>query len=180
MSLELVKNESQPQSSLEGSELAELHPQGKSVTLRNGREIVVRPYKFLEFFTALQFIDGLSSAIEGDDLNLIKAFSQHSQEVLGLIKLATKLSDQELGTLETDEGFDLALATYQVNQDFFVQKMAPKFQALADKFQISTSSPGSAVVAETTTETAPQPQPQQSEDILEITDATPSEPAGSE
>ena len=129
-------NESEKASSAV-EELKIITPLGEVVKLSDGREITVKPYKFLQFIEAISALTLLMSGMVGDELDMIRAFSNNGNEVVSLIGLAIGEKRDFFADLESEDGLNLAMATYRVNEPFFVQKLIPVLK----QFQVSTTLP---------------------------------------
>jgi hypothetical protein len=109
--------------------------QGQGVVIRAaGEDITVKPFTFGKLLKALKYLSNLGTAISEkmDDIAILRAFATNGDDVIGLMMLSTGKDKQFFDDLDAGEGVDLALATWNVNSDFFAQTIAPKMKALAE------------------------------------------------
>jgi hypothetical protein len=113
--------------------LAVLQPD-KTYVKVEGEDIEVKPYTFGKLLRALKHLSKLSGIFEGSqeniEANLMRGLSEHGDDVLELISLATDLPIVYFDSIDAGEGLDLAVATYKVNESFFVKNLLPKLQEL--------------------------------------------------
>lgn len=109
-------------------ELEVLSAIGETVTLSTKEQVEVRPYTFLQFAKALKHITSMTDVMQGDNLDILRAFAEHADSVVDLIQLATGKSINWFESLMMDDGIELAMATYRVNSDFFERKVMPKLK----------------------------------------------------
>jgi len=113
-------------------ELAELQPESKFVIVK-GESIEIKPFKFRHMFKVLNHISNMIDDVneyEDQTKQLFKLFGKHEEDVLGIMALAISKPLNFFEDLDTEEGFDLAATIWKINQDFFVQKIQPKLEAL--------------------------------------------------
>lgn len=113
-------------------ELEALQPQIATVTINN--EIIeIKPFKFKQFFAALKHLSNMIADVnqyEDQTIQLIRLLGEHPDDVVGLMALATGKPAAFFDTLDTDAGLDIAIAVWNVNKDFFGQKIQPKLVSL--------------------------------------------------
>ena len=102
-------------------------PVRRSVTLTDGREVSVRPFRIFGDMEALQehlprLGPFFGEIAEGRFLN---ALAQAGDPCLRLTALATRLPADELSGMDGDDQVALVLATFEVNADFFGQRLTP-------------------------------------------------------
>lgn len=105
-------------------ELAELLPLGETVTVK-GQEIKILPFKFGQLPQVLGHIGALAVAAEGDEFNLIRAFTEGGESVIACLVIATGKPREWFDTLEMDEGVALLTAVIKTNSDLFEKKILP-------------------------------------------------------
>lgn len=118
-------------------DLAILQPEEKFVEV-NGTNIYVKPFTFGKLLKALKHLSAIFGTLEklqhAETLSLEQAFldliGSHEDDVLNLISFSTGQSLDFFEDLDAVKGLDLAVLTYEVNQDFFVQHLVPKLQNL--------------------------------------------------
>lgn len=59
-------------------------------------------------------------------------FCEHGEALLTVLALASRRSPEWVAKLAMDEAITLAVAVFEVNADFFVQRIAPQLGRLAD------------------------------------------------
>lgn len=113
-------------------ELEELQGGSQTITY-NGEEIVIKPFTFGKLLKALKYLSVIVEDVEMlTRQNIITLIANNTEQVYGLLELGTGKSQEFFeDELPADVGFDIALAVWDVNQDFFSQKLGPKFQRLA-------------------------------------------------
>lgn len=119
-------------------QLAKATGAGRIVPTAQG-DVEVKPLKFLQLIAALKHLAPI--------LKLVQAMSEEGQEVLGLMQMidtapepllaitsmCTGKDQQFYESLEADEGLALVTAVYEVNKDFFDQKLKPLIATLREK-----------------------------------------------
>lgn len=102
-------------------------PVRRSVTLCDGRVVSLRPFRIFGDMEALQehlprLAPFFGEIAEGRFLN---ALAQAGDPCLRLTALAARLPTDEIGALDGDDQVALVLAAFQVNADFFGQRLTP-------------------------------------------------------
>lgn len=102
-------------------------PVRRTVTLSNGRDVQVRPFRIFGDMEALQeqlprLAPFFGEIAEGRFLN---ALAQAGDPCLRLTALATRLTAEELNAMDGDDQVALVLAAFEVNADFFGQRLTP-------------------------------------------------------
>ena len=139
-------------------DLNALQNEGAVVTV--GKEdIHIRPFTFGQLLKALKHLAHLGTSMSEEDgeLGLVKALTDNSDDVLGLLMLATGKPKEFFDTLPAEKGIDLAIATYNVNKDFFARTLTPKLSQLG---LVSQDLPSDQTNSET---------PQETETPIEVT-----------
>lgn len=122
-------------------ELATLQPLTKSVHIASQNETIeVKPLKFKQLLKALQLLNVMAGSVnyEVDERNFIYLIAEHPDEIIDFLVLALGKDREYFDNIESDEGVELAVAVWQVNQDFFVQKLAPKLKAVQGESEEET------------------------------------------
>lgn len=113
-------------------ELAELQPQSSFVIVK-GTSYEIKPFKFRHMFAVLNHISNMIDDVnpyEDETKQFFRLVGKHSEDVLGIMALAINKKIDFFDDIETEEGLDLAATIWKINQDFFVQKVQPKLEAL--------------------------------------------------
>ena len=102
-------------------------PVRRAVTLSDGATVTVRPFRIFGDMEALQehlprLAPFFGEIAEGRFLN---ALAQAGDPCLRLTALATRLSPDQIGALDGDDQVALVLAAFEVNADFFGQRLTP-------------------------------------------------------
>jgi hypothetical protein len=112
-----------------------LQDRSEYVEVKGGEKIEVKPFTFGQLLKALKHLASIGNSLSLDNLTdsvVIQALAIHTEDVLALLMLATGKDKAFFDTLDSESGIDIALAAWRVNQDFFVQKLAPKIQQLSE------------------------------------------------
>lgn len=114
--------------------LTKILPFRKVVTVANAfnesLEIKVRPYKLGQLPSVMEEIKSLTSVMTGEEIDIFKAVADHTPNVLKLVAMATGCSVDFIEELHSDDGLELIEAVFEVNKDFFIQKVAPVLQSI--------------------------------------------------
>jgi hypothetical protein len=127
-------------------DLKTVFPMTKTVMVK-GTPVEVSAYKFKQILQAFGFLSeivielGYLPDVENPSMMamlLFGALGKHPDEIIGLVKLATGKEDAFYDELSAEEGLDLVLAVWEVNKDFFSQKLRPKLELLNSQAQGKT------------------------------------------
>lgn len=116
-------------------DLASVFPATKVVNV-NGRDIEISPFKFRVLLKVLSHVNNLfsdSGFLDQYTLiqTLLRGVSQHPDDVIGILKLATDITDDSFyDEISSADGVNLILATWEVNKDFFSQKLGDRLKNL--------------------------------------------------
>ena len=116
-------------------DLASVFPATKVVNV-NGRDIEISPFKFKVLLKVLNHVNNLfsdSGFLDQYTLiqTLLRGVSQHPDDVIGILKLATGITEDSFyDEISSADGVNLILATWEVNKDFFSQKLGDKLKNL--------------------------------------------------
>jgi len=99
--------------------------------------ITVKPFKFKDFRSVLgiakKYIEIFSTL--KDSTAVIMTMLDRGEDALDdlakLANLATGLSLEEIGELEGDKAMDLFFAVFEINSDFFIQKLTEGAEKIA-------------------------------------------------
>ena len=118
--------------------LKEVFPATITLTI-NGQEVEVKPYTFRHLLKAFGYLGKITEAFAyiplNNEINLFTAIAlglgNNDDAVLSLVKLATDKDEAFLEGLSASNGLDLLTAVWQVNKDFFYQKLQPALKELS-------------------------------------------------
>lgn len=133
----------------------------REVTIRGAdnkpEKIEIRPFKFGQMTKVLKHV-GVLMAYADDlgDIDIVAAFQGATEEIFELLKLNLRKEEQWLDNLEMDDGFALAVAMVEVNQDFFVQHVLP---LISEYMPSAGESVAAEEVAAPPIEATPEPEP---------------------
>lgn len=114
------------------AELEALQPLTRKITINN-EEIEIKPYKFRQLFSALKHMSNMVADVntfEDQTVQLFRLLGNHPEDVLGLMSLSTGKPVSFFDDISSEEGIDVVVAVWEVNKDFFVQKIQPKLKSL--------------------------------------------------
>lgn len=98
----------------------------------NVKETVrVRPLKFLELIRSTKhlvpILESLDKVTDAEGVSGVKELLLTAPEaMLEIAVICTDKPKEWFATLEADDGFEVFIAVYEVNHDFFVQRLGPK------------------------------------------------------
>ncbi len=128
---------------------------GQTVKLSSGEEIVVTPFTFVECMTsAAKYARSFSGSLTtGSMLGII---ADGGEDVLKLVQIAVKKPKDWWEVLPPDDGLALTTAVFEVNRDFFAQRLQAPMERLMKAIG-EPSSPASSepVTAGETSSTTP-------------------------
>jgi len=115
--------------------VATAFPKGRTVTLSDGTDVVIRRVTLnilapaLELtkkvFAELGVAGGTITADIRDPVFLLQLISNHTEEVYGLIVSLTSVSKTELLEMELDDSLSIFVALIEENQRFFIERILP-------------------------------------------------------
>ena len=114
-------------------ELQELQPQSSFIIVK-GESFEIKPFKFKHMFAVLNHISNMIDEVnpyEDQTKQLFKLLGKHPDDVMGILGLA--LGGKPVSffdDVDTEQGIDLAIMVWKINQDFFVRKVQPKMKEL--------------------------------------------------
>ena len=116
----------------------------KKLTLAAG-EVTVRPFKFVDCFKAAAIISKYwvkFGESESDIRALIpEMMLSGGEDVFALMLLSIDRDQAFLTSLSSTDGVYLLKEVIEVNADFFIQKLLPLIQEMAEKYRISAGAP---------------------------------------
>lgn len=104
-------------------------PQPRTVTLNDGREIGVLPLRLGQVPAFVKASKAVAPYLFVADYMVV--LNDHPQDAAEMIVVATALSADQAADLWQDEAVRLLTAIYEVNADFFVQRLRPAMTAAA-------------------------------------------------
>ncbi len=113
-------------------ELQELQPQSQFIIIK-GESFEIKPFKFKHMFSVLNHISNMIDEVnpyEDQTKQLFKLLGKHPEDVMGILALAIGKPLSFFDDVDTEQGIDLAILVWKINQDFFVQKVQPKMKSL--------------------------------------------------
>lgn len=128
------------------TELAQLFPIGKQISI-NEENLTIKPFKFGELprvFKCIEPITGvLAQMLASGEVNagsIAGLVANGGDSILDLIALGTKKPRGWVDQLEMDQGVELLVSIFEVNADFFTQKVLPTLNQKMEKTVGQTSS----------------------------------------
>lgn len=113
------------------TELEDLFPESKTVTIA-GEQITITPPTVAQMGKIGKLLKRLVDDGAADRSMELLLLS-HTDEVSGLVAIATGKSEDFIGALRGDEGLQLAISVWEVYAPFFARRMLPMFAELAAK-----------------------------------------------
>lgn len=117
------------------NELQQLFPVGKTIRICD-ENLTIKPFKFGELprvFKAIEPITGSLGALlqtRNPDITLIaNLIGEGGESIMDLMCIAAKVPRSKLDEMEMDEGVELLVSIFEVNADFFIQKVLPLVNA---------------------------------------------------
>ena len=93
----------------------------------------ITPIKVGEISRILVAIKSFADLLTVDDIDWIAVITQHGEQLLAAMAIAARKPQAWIDGLSLDEAVLLATTLFEVNSDFFVQRVAPALQASADR-----------------------------------------------
>jgi hypothetical protein len=132
------------------SELEVLVPIVREIVLQN-RKINIKPFKFMQFPLVGKLIQSIREKFDLDDVKMhegedgklefdidfIKLISVCGDEVENLCIIGSGENAEFIENLDGDEGILLLLTIFEVNKDFFSQKILPTFKKFVDRLAMA-------------------------------------------
>lgn len=97
--------------------------------------IQVSPFKFGQFPQVVQIANKYVDAFESDNAiqNILAQGSEALDDLAVLVYFSTALSRERLDELLGDEALDLIFKVFEVNADFFIQKIRVGSQKIVER-----------------------------------------------
>ena len=107
----------------------------ESITLELGGEsLSISPLRVRELPAMLKAIGPFAAQLNTEP-DWLLMFSEHSESLLDALSIASRQSREWVDNLAIDEALTLAATVFEVNTDFFVQRVAPNLAVLTDKLE---------------------------------------------
>jgi hypothetical protein len=114
------------------NDLTLLFPAGQQLSIRD-ENITIKPFKFGDLPKVFKCLEPLTTSMAKmvADRNTSPAaiamlMAEGGDSVLDLMVIGSKQNKVWIEELEMDEGVELLTAIFEVNADFFIQKVLPK------------------------------------------------------
>ena len=111
------------------SDLDVLAPPPQELMLA-GTQLTITPLVVGELPAMLQTVAPFARELTGKP-DWLALLGEHEEGVLAALALGSRQPREWVNALPLDEALSLAAAVFEVNADFFVQRLAPKIGALA-------------------------------------------------
>lgn len=117
------------------NDLSAVFPETVTVSVGN-REVEVAPFKFKSLLKVLNHVStilGDTAYIDQYNLmsTLLRGVAQHPDEVVAILKISTGIQEESFyDNLSEVDGVRLAIATWEVNSDFFSRHLGDKIKTL--------------------------------------------------
>lgn len=132
------------------TELEVLAPIARELTLQNIK-VTITPFKFTQFTLVGKFLQQIRSKIGDIDMEVvndasgnptlkidfIKLIAECGEEIKGLCVLASGKDAAFIDTLDADEGIVLLATIFEVNKDFFSQKISPQLEKIVARLAMT-------------------------------------------
>lgn len=110
------------------TDLDVLVPEGKRISI-GGEDLTILPIKLKHLPVILKalrtFIDTAKTDAGVEKQDWLNIFAEHSDTLLEAMAIATGKPLSWVGDLDIDEGIEIATAVWEVNQNFFVDRVLP-------------------------------------------------------
>lgn len=116
-------------------DLSSVFPETKTLVI-NGRTIEIAPFKFKILLKVLQHVSNLFSDAGYFDQysilqTILKGVAQNPDDLIGILKLSTGITEDSFyDEITSADGLELIVATWEVNKDFFSQRLGDKLKNL--------------------------------------------------
>lgn len=95
-----------------------------------GERIEVTPLRLGEFPAMLKAVRPFATQLDSEP-DWLSLLTEHGEALLDALAVACRRSREWVDALALDEALNLATAVFEVNADFFVQRVAPNVTELA-------------------------------------------------
>jgi hypothetical protein len=129
------------------NDLDVLDPTDHKVTVA-GQSITVRPLTIGQLPRFVRAIRPAAPHLRGDeDLDWLALVADHGEALIWAAAIATGIDEKEIESLAPDEFVLLCGAIFEVNVDFFVQRLGPAIERASDRMVAAmATSPGAGAI----------------------------------
>lgn len=96
-------------------------------------ELEITPIKVGEIPRILVAIKSFAELLMVDEIDWVAVITQHGEQLLAAMAIAARKPQAWIDALSLDDAVVLATTLFEVNSDFFVQRVAPALQASAGR-----------------------------------------------
>ncbi len=115
-----------------------LDPAGRNVTVA-GQSITVRPLTIGQLPRFARAMQPAAPLLAGDqDPDWLTLIADHGEALIEGAAVATEMRAEEIEAMAPDEFACLCGAIFEVNVDFFVQRLAPALERVSDRVVAAT------------------------------------------
>lgn len=125
-----------------------LDPTGRNVMV-GGRTVSVVPLTIGQLPRFVRAIQPAAPLLAGDtDINWLPLVAEHGEALIAAAAVATGIEPKDIEALAPDEFVLLCGAIFEVNCDFFVQRLAPAMERASDGIVAATAriQPGATAI----------------------------------
>ena len=98
--------------------------------------LVISPIRVGEIPKILSAIKPFSDQLMADQIDWLGIVTQHGDSLLAAIAIAARKPQDWVEALSLDDAITLATALFEVNADFFVQRVVPTLQQAAGRINL--------------------------------------------
>ena len=125
------------------ADLQVLAPLTSDVTV-GGEHLTLTPIVLGELPVLIKAVQPFAQQLQGKP-DWLALLCQHSDAILRALSIASRRPREWIDALSIDDALSLAAAVFEVNADFFIERLVPTLQALAPRMAArwagQTSSP---------------------------------------
>lgn len=119
------------------TELETLVPQPRVLKLRNLKgeieAVSVAPLRIDQMAKMAKALRTIVDAGSGKELSVLELMSHYPDEMITIVSAAVDKPNEWFGGLRADIGLKVAIATFEVNSDFFMRSLVPIVAGIAAK-----------------------------------------------
>ena len=97
-----------------------------------GKRLTLSPLVLGELPAMLKAVQPFAQQLQGEP-NWLTLLCQHSDAVLRALSIASRCPREWIDALSINDALTLAAAVFEVNADFFIQRLVPTLQTLAPR-----------------------------------------------
>ena len=124
------------------ADLQVLAPLTSDVTV-GGERLTLTPIVLGELPALLQAVQPFSQQLQGEP-DWLALMCQHSDAILRALSIASRRPREWIEALSIDDALSSAAAVFEVNADFFIERLVPTLQALAPRLRARWAGPTSS------------------------------------